>query len=379
MMGMERKIMTIRIPPAFEGRLLRSYLTHTLSLSSGTLARLKARERGITVNGRHVTVRYVLHAGDLLELDDADTPEEATRTVLPVPGPLYILYEDDSLIILNKPAGMPTHPSHGHLTDTLANALAYRYAQSGTPFVFRPLGRLDRNTSGVVAVSKTYAVSGFLGQALVRHEISKRYLAVLEGRLPVDGLVHTIEVPILPPAVGTVMRTACDPDTPGSEYALTRYRVLAVGGSHTLVLAEPCTGRTHQLRVHFAHLHHPLVGDELYGGQKEASGSPLIRRHALHALSLSLPLPFLRASGKEDGRIPTDHLDPSVPLNLPSADGYLHTWAPLPADMEALIKKEIFGSADGFEGSPLPSGAFAGGDSPTVGQLRQLTSPLLGL
>ena len=155
--------MTVTISPGYEGRLLRSYLKNTLSLSTSALARLKTREDGITVNGVRVTVRYVLHAGDLLQLAVDDTPDTATRTVLPAEAPLDVLYEDDLLIILNKPAGMPTHPSHGHLADTLANALAYRYARAGVPFVFRSMGRLDRNTSGVVVVAKTQAVAGFLG------------------------------------------------------------------------------------------------------------------------------------------------------------------------------------------------------------------------
>ena len=203
--------MTVTISPAYEGRLLRSYLKNTLSLSTSALARLKTREDGITVNGVRVTVRYVLHAGDLLQLAVDDTPDTATRTVLPAEAPLDVLYEDDLLIILNKPAGMPTHPSHGHLTDTLANALAYRYARAGVPFVFRSMGRLDRNTSGVVVVAKTQAVAGFLGGCLVGRRVTKRYLAVLEGQLPADGNLHRIEVPIRLPASGVAMRTAALP------------------------------------------------------------------------------------------------------------------------------------------------------------------------
>ena len=168
-----------------------------------------------------MTVRYVLHAGDLLQLAVDDTPDTATRTVLPAEAPLDVLYEDDLLIILNKPAGMPTHPSHGHLTDTLANALAYRYARAGVPFVFRSMGRLDRNTSGVVVVAKTQAVAGFLGGCLVGRRVTKRYLAVLEGQLPADGNLHRIEVPIRLPASGVAMRTAAPAVTPTEPTAST--------------------------------------------------------------------------------------------------------------------------------------------------------------
>lgn len=351
--------MTVILSERYEGRPLRSYLKNTLSLSTSTLARLKAREDGIVVNGTRVTVRYVIRAGDRLELALEDTPEMATETVLPVAAPLDILYEDDRIIVLNKPAGMPTHPSHGHLTDTLANALAFRSAAVGAPFVFRAVGRLDRNTSGVVLVAKTQAVAGFLGRALAEHRITKRYLAVLEGSLPEDGHLHSIEVPICRPTAGVAMRTACPettPDAAGCEYALTHYRVLASSPSHTLVLAMPYTGRTHQLRVHFAHICHPLCGDEVYGTPVEASDTP-IARQALHCLSLSFPLPFPSPVAAEaDRRTKTPPpvaaetarrvkapppFDPAEPPNLPREDGWMHTLAPLPMDMKALLQAKF--------------------------------------
>ena len=333
--------MIIQIPETCEGRLLRSYLQFTLGLSTTALSRLKKDERGILVNGEHVTVRYVLHAGDVLSLSLDDTPDTATETVLPAQGPLDVLYEDEGLIVLNKPAGMPTHPSHGHLTDTLANALAYRFAGEGVPFVFRPLGRLDRNTSGVVVCGKTQAVAGFLGGCLCERRVIKRYVALLDGEIGADRLTHTIDLPILQPAAGVKMRTVCDPDTPGAQEARTTWRVLACGSGHTLVLASPITGRTHQLRVHFAALGCPITGDDVYG-----TPSPLIGRHALHCASLSLPVPFFGAAdggttggagvplgpGRR-GLPPMTALAPDTVLNRPSPDGWLHTWAPLPADM----------------------------------------------
>ena len=306
--------MTICIAPQFDGLRLGSYIKYTLGISSKMLAHLKACEGGITVNGQHATVRYILKAGDVLQIADADTADNATETVIPVDLPLSVLYEDEHLIALNKPAGMPTHPSHGHLTDTLANALAYRYANEQRPFVFRPLGRLDRNTSGVVVAGKTRSVSGFLYNALQRGEIRKRYLAILCGTLPEDGQMHTVDAPIRRTEGSVIMRTACAPDEPGACTACTEYRVLLSSSDYTLVEATPVTGRTHQLRVHFAHLGHPILGDDLYG-----TLSPLIGRHALHALSLSVPIPFFRA---ETGCRPTE--DPG---------GYRHFVAPLPTDM----------------------------------------------
>ena len=354
--------MTIRIPAEYDGRILRSYLKLTLGLSTAVLAKLKNHEQGIMVNGQRVTVRYVLREGDVLKLFDRDTAETATETVIPCEHPLDILYEDDFVIALHKPAGMPTHPSHGHLTDTLGNALAFRYAEEAEPFVFRPLGRLDRNTSGVVVAGKTRASSGCLGRSLIRGEVTKRYIALLVGEMPATGEVCLIDAPIYrieEPCEGgfaSIKRAVGDPETTGAVKALTRYRVLATGGGHTLVLCEPVTGRTHQLRVHFSHIGFPILGDDLYG-----EVSPLMDRHALHALSLSVPMPFSRM--REDIReaaVPFAGCVESLPLNTPTPDGFLHVWAPLPADMARV-------------GEALVPDSVVRTDRPTVGLLRALT------
>ena len=354
--------MLIRIPAEYDGRILRSYLKLTLGLSTAVLAKLKNHEQGIMVNGQRVTVRYVLREGDVLELFDRDTVATATETVIPYEHPLDILYEDDFIIALFKPAGMPTHPSHGHLTDTLGNALAFRYAEADEPFVFRPLGRLDRNTSGVVVAGKTRAASGCLGRSLVRGEVTKRYIALLAGEMPVTEEIAVIDAPIYrieEPCAGgfaSIKRAVGDPETDGAVKAVTRYRVLASGGGYSLVLCEPMTGRTHQLRVHFSHLGYPILGDDLYG-----EVSPLMARHALHALSLSVPMPFSRM--REDIRdtaVPFAGCKDSMGLNAPTPDGFLHTWAPLPADMADAVEAL-------FPQSPVLT------PSPTLGLLASLT------
>ncbi len=352
--------MIIQIPAEYDGRLLRSYLKLTLGLSTAVLAKLKNHERGILVNGQRVTVRYVLRRGDVLELFDRDTEESATETVIPCALPLRVLYEDDFVIALSKPADMPTHPSHGHLTDTLANALAFRYAEADEPFVFRPLGRLDRNTSGVVVVGKTRAASGCLARSLQRGQVTKRYIALLAGEMSAkdtaNGEVHTVIAPIYRPDERLITRAVGDPERDGAVYAETRYRVLAVGGGHTLVLCEPVTGRTHQLRVHFSHLGYPILGDDLYG-----EASPRMGRHALHALSLSVPMPFSRMrEDVDEAAIPFAGCASELPLNIPSPDGFLHTWAPLPDDMAAAVESL-------FPDAPLLT------NTPTVGLLRKLT------
>ena len=349
--------MVIQIPAEYDGRILRSYLKLTLGLSTAVLAKLKNHPQGICVNGRRVTVRYVLREGDVLELFDRDTIETATETVIPTELPLEVLYEDDFVIALSKPADMPTHPSHGHLTDTLANALAFRYAEADEPFVFRPLGRLDRNTSGVVVVGKTRASSGCLGRSLIRGEVTKRYVAILDGEMPApNGTVQRIVAPIYRPDDRLITRAVGDTERDGAVYAETRYRVLSVGGGHTLVLCEPVTGRTHQLRVHFSHLGYPILGDELYGHSSE-----MIGRHALHALSLSVPMPFSRMrEDVSEAAVPFVGCGDDCPLNTPSPDGFLHTWALLPEDMEHSVSLL-------FPQSPILTKA------PTVDLLKKLT------
>ena len=326
--------MTVTISEQHEGRILRSYLKLTLGLSTAVLARLKGREDGILVNGKRVTVRYILHAGDVLTLADRDTPDTATERVIPADLPLHILYEDDHVIALAKPADMPTHPSHGHLCDTLANALAFRYQAANEPFVFRPLGRLDRNTSGVVVSSKTRAASGLLFHALQKGLVRKRYLAIVVGEMPVDGKEHMLHAPIYQPDGMGIRRAVAEDGNPAASDAVTRYRVLDAAGGLSLVLCEPLTGRTHQLRVHLSHMGYPILGDDIYGTPSDRIG-----RQALHAISISVPLPF--ATDLRHGA-PQASVDGSAILvNQPSPDGYLHTLAPLPPDMAAVMDESF--------------------------------------
>ena len=334
--------MTFTISAEYDGRLLRSYLKLTLGLSNLALAKLKNHPRGMLVNGQRVTVRYVLHEGDVLELAHNDTPETASEAVIPTELPLEVLYEDDLVIALNKPPNMPTHPSHGHLTDTLGNALAWRYRQEGVPFVFRPLGRLDRNTSGVVVAGKGQMSSGALGRFLLAHRVKKRYLAILQGIPDTQGLPtlsdgsHLLEAYMYRPDDRGIRREVCHETTPTAEISVTRFRILSTDTAHRLsvALCEPVTGRTHQLRVHFAHLGAPILGDELYGEQ-----SPLIPRHALHALAISLPLPFFE--GKASGGQIEEDTTLALPTlkNTVDEGGILHAYAPVPSDMAEILSR----------------------------------------
>ena len=275
--------MDILIDESLAGQCVRRVLQVELKLSTKMIKSLKYRPLGISVDGKAVTVRHILNLGECLSLAIED--EESSPALTPVDLPLDILYEDEDIVVPAKPADMPTHPSHDHYTDTVANALAFRYAKEGIPFVFRPINRLDRNTSGLLLISRNKRAAGRMTQAMQKGEIQKTYLAVCTGEMKEQTGV--IDAPLHRTKESIIVREVCAPDTPDADAAYTEYRVLAVENGYSLVLVRPLTGRTHQIRVHFAYTGHPLVGDDLYG-----TPTPLIDRHALHAYQLSFPHPM---------------------------------------------------------------------------------------
>jgi 23S rRNA pseudouridine1911/1915/1917 synthase len=200
----------------------------------------------------------------------------------PVDLPLSIAYEDNDLVVPDKPSNMPTHPSCGHYGDTVANALAFRYKDSGN-FVFRPVNRLDRDTSGLLVIARNRLSAARLTESMRQKKIKKKYIAFLCGVVEEDcGVIDTY---MRRTAESIIVREVCEKQD-GADHALTKFKVLHRGRAHTVVLAEPITGRTHQLRVHFSSIGHPIVGDGLYGSLSED-----ICRQALHAAYLSFEHP----------------------------------------------------------------------------------------
>ncbi len=275
--------MDILVDEALAGQCIRRVLQVELKLSTKMIKHLKYRPLGIAVDGKPATVRHILQLGECLSLAVEDS--EPSPALTPIDLPLDILYEDADIVVPAKPADMPTHPSHDHYTDTVANALAFRYAKEGIPFVFRPINRLDRNTSGLLLISRNKRAAGKLTQAMQNGEIKKTYLAVVVGQM--EEREGVIDAPLHRTKESIIVREVCSPFAPDADAARTEYRVLATENGYSLVLVRPLTGRTHQIRVHFAHAGHPLVGDDLYG-----TPSPLIGRHALHAYELSFPHPM---------------------------------------------------------------------------------------
>lgn len=264
-----------------DGKTVKEILLGSIGLSVAFLKHLKFMENGIMLDGEKVTVRRVVHAGDILCL--ATENEKLGSRLTPTELPLDIVYEDEDLVVSSKSADMPTHPSHNHHGDTLADALAYYYKDAPEPFVFRPINRLDCNTSGLTLIAKNRISAARLAASMRDGKIKKQYVAILDGALPNDR--GNIETYLRRTGESIIVREVCD-ENGGGDYALTHYEVIARSERYTLVLASPETGRTHQLRVHFASLGCAILGDDMYG-----EVSPLITRHALHALSLSFPHP----------------------------------------------------------------------------------------
>lgn len=279
--------MDFKIRKEDAGQTVLSFLKSKLKISRSVLCSLKRIDMGICANGRHVTVRYVLCDGDILSIKDKDSFSDVNDTIEPRPITLDIIFENNDLLLVNKPPFMPTHPSHNHANDTLANALAYIYNERGEALVFRPIGRLDKNTSGISLIAKSAISASFLHYARSRGFMKKKYIALLDGRIADDLIWHRTETYMKRMEESVIVRCVGDMSDPDSYRAITHWRVIYSNDDISLVEAVPETGRTHQLRVHFAHLGHPILGDDIYGRVSET-----IPRHLLHAYSLSVPIPY---------------------------------------------------------------------------------------
>jgi len=254
-----------------------------------TRIRRAIAEGGALLNGSRVTAGWRLLPGDRVSWDlIADEPTATT----PEPIPVEILREDDDLIVVNKQAGLLTHPSRAEKSGALTNALAYHFQQTGQAGV-RPglIHRLDRDTSGLMVVAKNARSHRILAKAFRQRRVEKRYLALVHGEVELE--VGQVEAPI-----------GRDPETwprwqvlEGGRPAQTRYQVRERLRGHTLLELEPLTGRTHQIRIHCAWIGHPLAGDGLYRSGSPSSAEPLgaddlaLPHHLLHAYYLCFPHP----------------------------------------------------------------------------------------
>jgi len=252
------------IPPGFDGWTVKDFARKHLGFSNRVLAQQKRVPMGITLNGVPVFTTAILRTGDTLGFALAQDGGHYPAACLPI----SVLFENEDFLLIDKPPRMPVHPSPGHDRDSLLNAVAYYYEQNGLSVPICPLYRLDKDTSGVIALGKhTLAVSGVSAE--------KTYFAVCQGSLFGCG---TIDMPI-GLEEGSKIKRQCG----SGQRAVTHWQALERGDGHTLAAVRLETGRTHQIRMHFAHLGHPLAGDDLYGGSLQKIG-----RQALHCGRLLL-------------------------------------------------------------------------------------------
>jgi 23S rRNA pseudouridine1911/1915/1917 synthase len=274
-----------------------------ITLSRSRIQKLIDEGR-IQVNGRRIRSSYRVRPADRIEID---IPPPVPLEVAPEEIPLEILYEDDVLLVVNKPAGMVVHPGPGNPNRTLVNALLHHCRNlPGIGGRERPgiVHRLDKETSGVLVVAKTDQAHHSLSRQFKEHAITRRYLALVYGNLPREQ--GTVEL-----AIGRDLweRKKISARTTRPKAALTHYKVLERFGVATFLAAYPKTGRTHQIRVHFAHLKHPIVGDKVYAGRKEGLEGMPIHRHMLHAETLGFLHPITHQPVQFTAQAPDDMAD----------------------------------------------------------------------
>ena len=237
-------------------------------------------KESVLVNGIWVHLNDKLIENDALTIHIQES--ESSEKIPPVEHSLNIVYEDEDIIVINKPAGMPIHPSQNNYYNSLANALAWYYQQQGENFIFRCTNRLDRDTSGLTVIAKHMLSSNILSAAVRRHDIHREYLAVVRGSVtPNSG---TIDAPLSRKDGSIIERMV---DFEHGERAVTHYQVVDEKNGHSLVSLHLETGRTHQIRIHMKHIGFPLVGDYLYNPDME-----YITRQALHSHRLKFIHPI---------------------------------------------------------------------------------------
>ena len=251
---------------------IRDYLKGRLGLSTSLIGKVKYDN--VKLNGEYVHMRAMVKNGDVIEIT---LPDEESENIEPIDIAIDIIYEDEYVIAVNKPKNMPVHPSRGNHLPTVANAIR---AYVGHPFVFRAINRLDRDTSGIVLIAKDRLSGAKLYQSMKERKFGKTYLAIIEG---VPEVAHgVINAPIVREYEGSIRRVVRND---GKE-CITEYELVeSYDNGTSLVKVTPHTGRTHQIRVHMAHIGHPLVDDFLYGTRGEET-------YSLHCSSLSFPHPF---------------------------------------------------------------------------------------
>ena len=248
---------------------------------------------GITIDGVHVYTTKILTGNETIIIK---LPlKDSSSAIIPVPQKFETVYEDEDIMVINKPANMPVHPSQGNYGNTLANGIAYLFEQNGDPFVFRAINRLDRDTSGLLIIAKNPLSACILSDMIKKREIHREYLAIATGLTDDKG---TIDAPIARRDGSTIERCV---DYEHGEAAITHYKRIDYKNGFSLLRISLETGRTHQIRVHLKHIGHPLPGDFVYNPDYT-----YISRQALHSASISFIHPITKEEMLFEAEMPED-------------------------------------------------------------------------
>lgn len=297
-----------QVPEKTAYQTVKEVLKIEFSMSDRLLLKLKKLQK-ISLNGEIVYVHHPLQQGDVIQCDLEY--DEDNSNIVPTPLPLSILYEDDGYLVIDKPAGIPVHPSCDHYTDSLSNRVRHYFDKIGLKKKIRPVNRLDKDTSGLVIFAKNEYIQECLVKQMQSKEFVKKYIAIVNGHL--ENKKGTIQVPIARKENSIIERCV----NSNGDTAITHYQVLSQEQIQKLFHIEnsnktinfdivECTletGRTHQIRVHMAHIGHSLLGDTLYG-----TSSPLISRQALHCYNMRFIHPITRQEVEYYADIPQDIL-----------------------------------------------------------------------
>lgn len=319
------------VPSHEDGMLLKTILQKRMGVSRKLLSRLKLTEQGIMLNGTRVYISVKVQAGDLVEIR---MEQERSNDMLPQPMELHILYEDEHLLVLNKPAGVIVHPTHGHYTDTLANGVVHYWQEKGWNYRFRAVHRLDQETSGVLVIAKNAYIHQHVSEQMIAGTVDKKYVAFVHGRpsLPTGDIDGPIDRDPLEPHRRIV--------TSEGYPSLTRYRVCETYPSASLVELKLETGRTHQIRVHMLSIGCPLIGDQMYrhpvySDQDLLSDAP--ERVADSKVAVGSLDPVAATIMRLDGYMDRQALHAaSLTLMHPIEEKTMVFTAPLPEDMKSL-------------------------------------------
>ena len=302
------RIFTYTATEKDEGRPARDIILYKWKMVHHDVVRAKYdTSNGITVNGEVAYVNRRLHKGDVLQVILTDF---APQNIVPENHPIEVVYEDEDIICLNKPAGVVAHPSHGHYSDSLANYLAYYFQMKHEPHEIRTVGRLDKDTSGLILFAKSRTMAAHMTEQAEKGIHTKTYYALASGVF--EDRRGRIEVPIEREFDGAQKRVARE----GGDYALTDYEVIRQYEDYAFLRVHIATGRTHQIRVHMNHIGHPLLGDPIYNPKCMPSKSfsdkrndaVCITRAALHAGEITFHQPFTGEDIVLRAEIPKDFL-----------------------------------------------------------------------